>query len=372
MTGIFKKADLPASAICIENDKIFAAFQDIASGTVNLVSLDPVSNETSTIASFEGSKCFLLYALNGKMFIGIDNHLLLRDHDDHWKVVLRSMYSSNFFWHMAISGDEAFYVQEYGRPPTGIYRSVDGHKWKLIVTSTKLDRHARHFHSIAYDQFRSTLIATLGDRNPTRIVISSDEGENWKSLYKGAWQVLPIEVMKDQIVFGMDEAISRGGLMIYFPNEDRFEVLHLRWPTKHAWSMQMVNLMCLPNKIWVATLGTPQAIIASTDLLEWSILSLEGFNKKFCFSMSLAAGKRIVSFATGKSFYYFPTQDLCKYVNGCQRQIYVHRALFENFLSLGHRFQFGRVRVTDVLYRCFTEFGARTNTWTDLHKERSN
>lgn len=358
MFRISNKINLPASAICIEDNKTFVALQDPA-GRISVQVLHPTGNEVAKIASFSGSKCFLLNSANGKMFIGIDNKLLLRDNGGCWKIVLRTIHPSNFFWHMAVTSEGTIFVQEYGEPPTGIYRSTDGRHWQLIITSSQLDRQARHFHSIAYDQFRNILIATLGDRNLLKIAISSDDGKNWAPLYKGAWQVLPIEVMKDQIVFGMDVGFAGGGLMVYFPNEDRFEISHLKWRKPQVNSMQMVSLRYLNNRNWVAALGAPQAIIASSNLREWGILFLEGFDKRFCFSMDFAEGAESVTFVTGKSLFSIQKRDIAKYINSCEHPIFEHRALFEKLTGSGYRFRFGRIRMSDIMYKCLTKLRPR-------------
>lgn len=365
----FDKINLPASAICIEDNRIFVALQDPTAERVSVLVLHPTDNEIAKIVSLSGSRCFLLYAVNGKMFVGMDNKLLIKESGRCWRTVLRSTQPSNFFWHMAVSSDGTIFVQEYGEPDTGIYKSVDGEKWKLVVTSSQLDRQARHFHSIAYDQFRNMLIATLGDRNHVRIAISNDEGKNWVPLYKGTWQALPIEIMKDRIVFGMDEGIARGGLVMYFPNEDRFDVLHLKWPKVK--SMQMVSLRYLSNKNWVAALGTPQGIIASSNLREWGILFLEGLDERFSFSMGLAEGKEIVAFVTGKSVFLIQKRDIARYVNSCEHPICEHRALLERLIGFGYRFRFGRIhsgmrasiRMSDIMHKCLTELRARTKDY---------
>jgi len=355
MFRICNKINLPASTICIEDNKTFVALQDLVAERISVLVLHPTGNKIVKVASLSGSKCFLLNSVNGKMFIGIDNKLLLRDNGGCWKTVLCTMHPSNFFWHMAVSSDGTIFVQEYGEPPTGIYRSVDGKEWKLVITSSQLDGQARHFHSIAYDQFRNMLIVTLGDRNLLKIAISSDDGKNWTPLYKGAWQALPIEVMKDRIVFGMDVGFAGGGLMVYFPNEDRFEISHLKWRKPQVNSMQMVSLRYLNNRTWVAALGTPQAIIASSNLREWGILFLEGFDKRFCFSMDFAEAADSVTFVTGKSVFSIQKRDIVRYVNSCEHPIREHRALFEKFMGLGYGFRVGRISMSDIMYKCLTK-----------------
>lgn len=369
MVRIFDEINLPASAISIEGNKILVASQDSVAGRVDLLGLHPADNEIVKIASLSGSRCFLLKTVNGKVFAGIDNKLLVNDGGGCWRTVLRSKQSSNFFWHMAASSDGTIFVQEYGEPDTGIYKSVDGEKWKLIITSSRLDRQARHFHSIAYDQFRNMLVATLGDRNDVRIAISSDEGKKWQSLYKGSWQALPIVVMKDRIVFGMDEGIARGGLLVYFPNDDRFDVWHLKWPKVK--SMQMASLRYLSNRNWVAALGTPQGIIASSNLREWGILFLEGLDKRFSFSMDLAEGKEIVAFVTGKRVFYIQKRDLARYINSCQHPICEYRALSERLIGSGYRLRFGRnhpgkrapLRMSDIMHKCLTKLLVHTKDY---------
>jgi hypothetical protein len=36
-----------------------------------------------------------------------------------------------------------------------------------------------------------------------------------KPIYRGAWQFLPVAVLKDRILFGFDSGIARGDLGVY-------------------------------------------------------------------------------------------------------------------------------------------------------------
>jgi hypothetical protein len=268
------------------------------------------------------------------MLIGLDNKLVLTDLHGSLKEVLCTHNPDNFFWHITTAKD-AIYVQEYGEPPTHIYRSIDGENWEAKVSSSDIDKHARHFHSIAYDRYRDMLVATLGDGNRVRIAISHN-GEEWKPVYTGAWQTLPIAVLQDRIVFGMDSGIGRGGVLTWFLHDNKFETLHLRWNKKDIQFMQMADLKRLDNGIWLAALGSPQAIITSTNLEEWKLIHFEGCSASFSAAPAISEATDFVAFVTGKSLLYMKKADLVNYSSDIESVAFKHRATFEKLMGLGH------------------------------------
>lgn len=56
--------------------------------------------------------------------------------------------------------------------------------------------------------------------NWRKLVTKKDLGDSWRPLYNGSWQFVPIVSLEDKIVFGMGSGITKGGLGIYYPNED--------------------------------------------------------------------------------------------------------------------------------------------------------
>jgi len=329
------KLNLNSSAIQMKEDEVYLTSTDPSSGKVQVLILNPMTRRTRQAVILQGSRSFLLKLVDERLYVGLDNRLLMRDSSENWKTVLQSENQSNFFWHMAVSLDGTLYVQEYGEPPTGIYSSRDGENWKLLVTSRDIDSRSRHFHSLAYDCFRDLLIATLGDGNHVRIIVSCDAGANWKPVYRGTWQVLPIVVQKDKIIFGMDSGIARGGLVKWWPSAKKFEILHLKWKGSNA-KMQMADLRCLDNGIWIAALGTPQAFVASCDGLKWSPLCFCGLSQLFNHSMTISEGKTIVSFATGKSVILVEKRILKENILAVDPTILEHNALIEKIVGIGH------------------------------------
>jgi len=191
-------------------------------------------------------------------------------------------------------------VQEYGESPTGIFMSHDLENWRLLVSSRDIDKTARHFHSIAYDRYHDLLIVTLGDGNYVRVAVSSDQGKNWRPAYKGAWQSVPIVVLEDHVVFGMDSDMS-SGILTWRPEVDKWKTTHLKWRGGRVRVMQMVDLRYLDEGIWMAALGAPQGLIVSPNLKEWYPIYMEGFDVAFNHSICLSEGKNVVASATGNS-----------------------------------------------------------------------
>jgi hypothetical protein len=79
----------------------------------------------------------------------------------------------NWLWHAAELGGFVF-VQEYGEPSTGIYATEDFRRFERVVTNVDVDPKSRHLHYVASDAERNFLVATLGDGNLVRAVMSRD------------------------------------------------------------------------------------------------------------------------------------------------------------------------------------------------------
>jgi hypothetical protein len=283
------------------------------------------------------------------MLIGLDNKLLLGDESEPWHTVLESDKSSNFFWHMTTSKNGSVYIQEYGNAPTGLYTSADGEKWDLAATCNDIDKRARHFHDVVYDCYRDMLVATLGDKNYVRIASSDDGGRNWKPVYRGAWQVLPIAVLKDRLVFGMDSGISSGGIIVWTPYNGSLKISHLKWLKKDVGFMQMADLKLLSNGLWVAALGAPQTIIASSTLIDWCPVYSEGLCNKFNHSMAIAEGEDNVFFTTGKHVAYIKKSDLMKHVADCRYATKKHKAIVQRLRGIRHIIKSKYLNVIDSL-----------------------
>lgn len=229
--------------------------------------------KTEKLAEFQAKSSDLLHVTNHRAFIGLDNKIMISENLKSWREVLETENRENIFWHMVEATDGTLFVQEYGNPPTGIYRSGDnGETWRKIVSSEKIDKKARHFHNIAYDKYRDLLITTLGDGNLVKMALSHDHGDTWKPFYTSAYQCLPIVVLKDQIVFGMDSGISHG-IVTWDPLKNKWHCIHMTFVRKPAkiGNMQSSDLQFLNNDVWVMTTGGG-SILASHDLRNWSIL----------------------------------------------------------------------------------------------------
>jgi len=255
-----------------------------------------------------GSRGFILDASKDKLLLSIDNSLLLIK-DGNQKTVLKSKRSDNFFWHVTRAENKVF-LQEYGKAPTCIFASEDLKNWKRLITNADLDKHSKHFHNIIHDPYRKWLIVTLGDGNLIRVAFSEDLGDSWRPLYKGPWQFVPIVPFKDKIVFGMDSGIAKSGLGIYYPDEDRWEFIFLRWNDERIKHAQFCDLKFLDKGLWIASLGTPQAIVASKDLKIWYPLFFESFDKEFNHNMLLSVEKSMIACSTRKTLLVFDENEI--------------------------------------------------------------
>ncbi|MEM3979833.1 MAG: hypothetical protein QXF79_01085 [Ignisphaera sp.] len=260
------------------------------------------------IIKIKGKRGFILYINENSLLLGIDDKLVLVNNHET-KVVLTAHSPNNLFWHAA-STEDAVFIQEYGESPTGIYISRNLVEWRELTTNVQVDRKSKHFHYIIYDFHRDQLLATLGDGNLVRAVFSEDHGITWKSLYKGPWQFVPIKSLKNEIIFGMDSGIARGGIGVYYPEKGRWNFIFLKWLDRMVRFAQMSDLKLLSNGVWLAVLGTPQAILASENLETWYPVYVEGFDKTFNIHMTISEGTDVVACSTGRNLLLFKKSEL--------------------------------------------------------------
>lgn len=329
------ESSLRASSVCnMEKDNFLLVCKGEGSA-LHLLAMDSLSLKSQEIACLEGSRNLIVNHINDVIFVGVDDRLMTNAKGS-WKTVIQSENTNNIFWHICRSGKGTLYAQEYGEPPTSIHISKNLDKWENLVTAEEIDPKARHFHSICYDEYRRMLIATLGDGNQVRIAVLYDDDEDWTPIYKGAWQVLPIVVLRDLVVFGMDSGIASGGLVLWYPAKDRFEVIKLKWKTKKNRIIQMADLKLLSNGIWVATLGSSQAIIASRDLKNWYSFYVDETVSGFNHTMAIAEGKDKVAYVTGKKMLLTTKAFLEELVNGEKPVICPHRSMLQELIGVGH------------------------------------
>ncbi|MCR8501761.1 MAG: hypothetical protein QXY55_05700 [Candidatus Korarchaeota archaeon] len=285
------------------------------------------------LKEFRGEKGFILHADDRGLLLSIDNRLVLVN-ECGAEYVLVAQNPNNLFWHATFIDDEVF-VQEYGEPPTAIYLSRNLIDWRKLTTNVKIDKRSRHFHFIAYDPHRDQLIVTLGDGNPVRVAFSNDHGTTWRPLYRGPWQFIPIEPLKDVIVFGMDSGIVKGGIGTYYFSEGRWKFVFLKWLNSGVRVVQICDLKRLDNGIYVATLGTPQAVVASKDLTTWYLLYVESFKKDFNHHMMLSEGRNFLACSTGKSLLVFEKDELKSIVSSSDSVMSSYRAYIDRLKGLG-------------------------------------
>ncbi|MEM2622750.1 MAG: hypothetical protein QXI35_07805 [Candidatus Nezhaarchaeales archaeon] len=285
------------------------------------------------LREFRGEKGFILHADDRGLLLSIDNRLVLVN-ERGAEYVLATQSPNNFFWHATFIDDEVF-IQEYGEPPTAIYSSRNLIDWRKLITNVKIDKRSRHFHCIAYDPYRDQLIVTLGDGNLVRVAFSDDHGITWKPLCIGPWQFVPVEPLKDMIVFGMDSGIARGGVGIYHFPGGKWKFIFLKWLSSRVRVAQMCDLKRLSNGIYVAALGTPQAVVASKDLTTWYPLYVESFKEDFNHHMMLSEGEKFLACSTGKSLLVLEKDELKSMVSSSNPVMSSYRAYIDRLKGLG-------------------------------------
>lgn len=153
-------------------------------------------------------------------------------------------------------------------------------------------------------------MCTLGDGCLIRAAFSENFGLSWKPLYRGPWQFVPILMLKDKLVFGMDSGIVKGGIGIYdFPSR-RWSFTFLKWLGKDVKFVQMYDLKMLTNNLYIAGSSTPQAIVVSKDARRWHLVHLEEFNEQFNMHVNISEGENFVACSTGKNLITIDKDEL--------------------------------------------------------------
>jgi hypothetical protein len=301
-----KKASLNTLSTAVIGDHVYVLLKEGERLLLSVLNTD--LEFVKMVWSAKGNIGFILKVEKGYVLISLDDELYLVKGGEA-RVVLVASNSRNMFWHLT-EGEGKVFIHEYGLPPTAIYSSKDLERWEKVVANLDIDKRSKHFHEIAFDPYRKWLISTLGDGCLTRVAVSEDLGSSWRPLYRGSWQFVPIVVLKDIIVFGMDTGIAKGGVGIYYPDEDKWEFIFLKWmggSVKHA---QFCDLKFLSKGLWIASLGTPQAVMVSSDLRSWYPLFVESFNEEFNHKMLLSVGRGMIACSTGKTLLIFNEDDV--------------------------------------------------------------
>lgn len=284
----------------------------------------------SVLSEFRGNRNCLLKSFRDVVFLGIDNKLFLSRNLKSWRKVLESECAANSFLHMTEITEDILFAQDYGINSM-IYRSIDGgENWQKLVECTEIDKNSIHFHSIIYDQYRDLLMATLGDSNHVKIIVSDDLGETWKPVYSRAFQCLPIVASEHFVVFGMDSAIS-SGLIIWKPKEDKFESIHLKFEKKLRAKdlLQLSDLKLVGYNTWLMSTGKG-SLLFSNDLRNWELLQLGKKEQEFDFHTISDARNGLVSVAMGNELVIIKTDELVvdnKRVDVKQRSAVLSRVL---------------------------------------------
>lgn len=300
-----KLLDLKAQAITVDRREGVLAVVE-GDDAMKLVRVKVPKLIIEELYSFSGRGCSLLAKALDTYLINIDNVLFVtRDLVDVKRAL--EVNAGNDLWHVCET-PRGVVVQEYGRPPTSLWTSSDGHYWSRLLTNLEVDPKSKHFHSIAYDTYRDVVYATLGDGNPVRAVVIYDR--NFKHLYRGPWQFVPIAALKHMVVFGFDSGIAKGGVGIFYPEYEKCSFIFLKWANESVKACQMCDLIQLDDGTWLSALGSPQAIVASKDLKQWHLIYAEGFERRFNRHMCIREyGSKVVC-CTGRKLLFIDKAEI--------------------------------------------------------------
>jgi len=324
--------DIAALSVAVVGQRILALVKE-SCNSLSLLQLNRTLNTERKLATLRASKGFILDVQEDTCLLAVDDNLVaLRN--DQLEPVLKAHSPANSFWHAARGGDFV-YVQEYGWSPTGIWASTRNYEnWRLLTTNVELDKSSKHFHNIAYDSFSKQLVTVLGDGNIVRVATLANGEETWRPIYKGPWQFVPIVILRDMLVLGMDSGIVKGGVGIYVPHDDRWNFIFLKWCGKVKFS-QMCDLKRLRNGLWVAALGTPQAILVSEDLITWYALHIDGFGEKFNHYMRISEREDCMICSTGKCLLMFDKDGLKNRMRSSKPVMVSYKACVDRLSGLG-------------------------------------
>ena len=282
------------------------------------------------LSTFKGSKSFLLTKTFDIYLLSVDNKLLASNDLNEWKEVLK-VRKRNIIWHTATT-PQNIVAQEYGEKPTTIFTSENGYNWEKTLTNIEVDPKSLHFHYITYSPQYNALYATLGDGNLIRAI--KIQKNTWKPIYIGPWQFVPITTSKNNIMFGIDSAIAKGGIGIHHP-PNKWKFIFLKWRNKKVKFTPMSNLKKLDNNLWITALGTPQAILVSKNLKKWHPAHIEGYSKQFNFHTTISEEKTYVACTTGKNLLLFKKKELEKITQTTQPTLTNYKAYIDKIKGLG-------------------------------------
>jgi len=319
-----KILNIKAHSVLISDDNILVLASD-RKDNISLLRIKWPKLSVDNLYTFNGKRGLLLTKLRDVYLVSIDERLFVSRDLLEWRSVLR-LKPGNMIWH-ASDTPEGIVVQEYGELPTGLYMSGNGSSWVRILVNVDVDPMSRHFHYVAYDPYRGLLYATLGDGNMVRAI--AVRGRSWRAIYKGPWQFVPVLPLRDYIVFGFDSGIVRGGVGIYKPEEGRWNFVFLKW--EGARYAQMAELIYAEG-LYIATLGAPQAIVASKDLKQWYPLYIGGYGKEFNHHMSVREWRGLIACSTGSSLIIMGREEITLEGNPVMRP---YTAIIDRVKGLG-------------------------------------
>lgn len=305
--------NIKAQSVTLDGSDILSIIKE-GPELLRLIRLRWPSFKLEELHTFSGKKNLLLAKIKDVFLISIDEKLWVSHDLNEWTLTLK-LRSPNIIWH-ACEVPDGIVISEYGQTSTSLFVSDNGGKtWKRILSNINVDPLSDHFHHVCYDEYRNTLYVTLGDGNFIRAI--EVYGPSWKPIYKGPWQFAPIIVDEDRVLFGFDSGITKGGIGVYYPLKRKWTFLFLRPLDKEIKRLQMNELIKIGHNLWISTLGSPQAIIATANLKEWSLVYLEDKVETFNHNISLRTERdqEILACSTGKKLVIFKKSEVISAIN---------------------------------------------------------
>lgn len=90
----------------------------------------------------------------------------------------------------------------------------------------------------------------------------------------------------------------------------------------------------MDDNTYIASLGTPQAVVASRDLRTWYPLYIHGFDNSFIINVEISKGKEYVVYTTGKTLGVIGKYELGDRLNTYEPVMVGYNAYIDRILGL--------------------------------------
>ncbi len=313
------------------NGKSILVLEQSKERSLNLVTITEDFAIKEKIATFNGTKGSLLGLFLDTYYISIDNKVYESKDTVEWREALR-VKEGNRIWHMCQTSLGLF-AQEYGESLTSIYRLEGNRKSTKVISNIEVDPNSRHFHNITYDKYRDVIYSTLGDGNIVRAIELKENKStiNWKKIFTGPWQFVPISILEKKVLFGFDSSIAKGGIGTYYPENGTWNFLFLRYLNEKLAQFYDIKYF---NNLWIGILGTPKALVVSKDLRYWHLLNIGYIASDNAAEVNISRGQ--VAIANGSSLVIVENSDLLTPFKN-RAVMFPYWSLFDQARGIGFR-----------------------------------